>query len=211
MTQGKTPPGTQPRVDPRVQRTRDVVLGAAREMLAERGYAGVSVEALVLRTGVAKTTVYRHWPSRTDLLHDALSSTKPSAPPPDTGDLAADLGALLRGVVHATGRDVYLRSMPSLVDAAQHDPELRVLHDRLAEERSRGLRDLLTRARDRGDLRSDCDIEILAHTLIGFVFVRRIFRDLPVSDRDVANLVVMVLDGAAAAVPPHHRHAEDPG
>lgn len=197
MTQRRTPTGMDPKVDPRVERTRAVVLGAARDMLAELGYAGVSIEALVARTGVAKTTVYRHWPSRTELLHDALSSTKPSTPPRDTGDLAADLNALLRGVVYATGRDVYLRSMPSLVDAAQHDPDLQALHDRLAEERSRGLRELLTRARDRGDLRDGCDIEILAHTLIGFVFVRRIFRGLPVSDRDVSDLVDMVLHGAA--------------
>lgn len=182
--------------DPRVTRTLATVLAAARELLAERGYEAFTVEAVVARTGVAKTTVYRHWSSRTDLLHAALSSTKPATSVRDTGDLRADLTALLRAVVEATTRDVYLRSMPSLVAAAQNDPELRALHDRLAEERARGLNDLLSRAQARGDLRSDLDVQLLAHALIGFVFVRRVFRDLPVQDHDIAGLVTMLLQGA---------------
>ena len=59
-------PGT--RMDPRVARTRAVVLDAAIDLLAERGYSGFSVEGVVDRTGVAKTTLYRHWPTRDDLL-----------------------------------------------------------------------------------------------------------------------------------------------
>lgn len=183
--------------DPRVERTRRRVLGAAGELLAEVGYEAFTVEAVVTRTGVAKATIYRHWPSRADLLHDTLSSAKRAATVTDSGDLPADLIALLTAVAAATGRDVYLRSMPSLVVAAQHDPELRALHGRLAEERSAGLRELLTAARARGDLRSDCDVELLAHTLIGLVFVRRIFRNLLLSEQDITGVVAMVLDGAA--------------
>jgi len=182
-------------LDPRVERTRSTVLRAAGELLAERGYAGFTIEAVVSRTGVAKTTIYRHWPSRTELLHDALSAAKPTPTFPDSGNLRSDLIALLRSVAGATTRDVFLRSMPSLVVAAQHDPELRALHNRLAEERSRGLRDLLARARGRGDLRADCDIELLAQTLIGVVFVRRIFRDLPAGEREITTVVDMLLHG----------------
>lgn len=55
-------------------RTRTTVLQATREILGERGYQGFTVEAVFRRTGVAKTTIYRHWPRRADLLHDALTS-----------------------------------------------------------------------------------------------------------------------------------------
>jgi AcrR family transcriptional regulator len=181
----------------RVQRSRGAVLSAARDLLAERGYEAFTVEAVVARSGVAKTTIYRHWRSRTDLLHDALSSAKPARAAQSTGHLEADLNNLLRGVVAATDRDVYLRSMPSLVAAAQHDPELRELHNRLADERSQCLRDLLSAAQDRGELRDDCDIELIAHTLIGVVFVRRIFRGLPVDEPQIAEVVSTVLHGAA--------------
>lgn len=185
------------RSDPRVERTRSTVLRAAGDILGERGYEGFTIEAVVSRTGVAKTTIYRHWPSRSDLLHDVLSSAKPSPTVRDSGDLRADLIALLRSVAGATTRDVFLRSMPSLVVAAQHDPELRALHDRLAEERSHGLRDLLTAARARGGLRADCDIELLAQTLIGLVFIRRIFRALPVGEHEITTVVDMLLHGTA--------------
>src|ERR1700683_2837051 len=60
-------------VDPRVARTRATVLGAAIDLLAERGYSGFSVEGVVERTGIAKTTLYRHWPTRDDLLAAAIS------------------------------------------------------------------------------------------------------------------------------------------
>lgn len=188
--------------DPRVERTRSTVLRAASELLGERGYEAFTIEAVVARTGVARTTIYRHWPSRADLLHDALSSAKPARTVTDSGDLRADLIALLRSVAAATTRDVFLRSMPSLVVAAQHDAELRALHDRLADERSRGLRGLLTSAQARGDLRADCDLDLLAQTLIGFVFVRRIFRGLPVGEHHITQVVDMTLHGVA---PHDHR------
>ena len=54
--------------DPRVVRTREKVMSAAIDLLAESGYSGFSVDAIVRRSGVAKTTLYRHWPSRADLL-----------------------------------------------------------------------------------------------------------------------------------------------
>jgi hypothetical protein len=62
-------------VDPRVARTQATALGAAIELLAERGYSGFSVEGVVERTGVAKTTLYRHWPTRDDLLAAAIASS----------------------------------------------------------------------------------------------------------------------------------------
>lgn len=189
--------------DPRVERTRATVLPAARDVLSERGYEGFTVEEVVARTGVAKTTIYRHWPTRTDLLHAALSSAKAMAPIQESGDLRADLIALLRSVAAATDRDVFLRSMPSLIAAARHEPDLRALHDRLAEDRSSRLRALLVNARSRGDLRPDCDTDLLAQSAIGLVFVRRIFRGLPVSTKQIATVVDMLLYGAA---PPGNAH-----
>src|SRR6202034_3827583 len=72
-----------PNVDPRVARTRAAVLGAAIDLLAERGYSGFSVEGVVERTGIAKTTLYRHWPTRDDLLAAAIAgSTVPGSTVP---------------------------------------------------------------------------------------------------------------------------------
>jgi AcrR family transcriptional regulator len=60
--------GTGTPADPRVARTRAAVLNAGIDLLAERGYPGFTIDAIVARTGIAKTTIYRHWPSRDSLL-----------------------------------------------------------------------------------------------------------------------------------------------
>lgn len=194
--------------DPRVVRTRSTVLQVAAEILGARGYEGFTIDAVVHDSGVAKTTIYRHWPTRADLLHDVLLSAKPAGASRETGDLRRDLITVLGSVARATTQDVFLRSMPSLVVAAQQDSELKALHSRLADERSAGLRGLLNRARDRGDLRAGCNIELLAHTLIGLVFVRRILRDLPVGHAEITQVVDLILDGAA---PGNHSVPRPPG
>ena len=61
--------------DPRVARSRAAVLAATVDLLGELGHAGTTVEAIAERSGVAKTTIYRHWPSRAPLLIDAFHSS----------------------------------------------------------------------------------------------------------------------------------------
>ena len=62
------------RVDPRVERTRLSVLAAAAELMAEVGWGGVTIESVSARSGVARTTIYRHWPDRLALLANAMAS-----------------------------------------------------------------------------------------------------------------------------------------
>src|SRR5215475_14064822 len=88
-TKQKNREASQP--DARVQRSKKPVLAAAHELLSQPGLGGVSVDAVSERSGVAKTTIYRHWRSRTALLLDACSKlgNKPEAP--DTGSLKGDV------------------------------------------------------------------------------------------------------------------------
>src|SRR5438445_13559594 len=58
----------------RSARVRQAVLDAAFAELGEKGYGGLSIEAVAQRSGVAKTTVYRRWPTRDELVDDALDS-----------------------------------------------------------------------------------------------------------------------------------------
>ena len=86
-------PGRNP--DPRVTRTRARVLAATIDLLAERGYSGFSIEGIVDRTGIAKTTLYRHWRSREALLAAAIVELGGAGPLPDTGSVRQDLQDLL--------------------------------------------------------------------------------------------------------------------
>src|SRR5450631_87981 len=78
-------------LDERVLRSRAAVLGVMAQLLFERGYGGVTVDEISRRSGVAKTTIYRHWPTRTDLLRDACSTLSTPLDTPDTGSFEADV------------------------------------------------------------------------------------------------------------------------
>src|SRR5260221_10727285 len=96
----KAKPGARkarPRTGGRSARVVNEVLAATLEVFAEHGYAGMSVEAVAARAGVNKTTIYRRWPAKVDLLGAALVSLRDEDPePPDTGSLRSDLLEVLR-------------------------------------------------------------------------------------------------------------------
>ena len=84
-------------LDPRIARTRSVVLAAAIELAGECGFGRTTIEAIAKKSGVARSTIYRHWDSLPELLHDTMHETVPSQPTIDTGSLRGDLLAIYRG------------------------------------------------------------------------------------------------------------------
>jgi AcrR family transcriptional regulator len=194
---------SSPSVDPRVARTRATVLGAAIDLLAERGYSGFSVEALVERTGVAKTTLYRHWPTRDDLLAAAIAKLDGTGldgavPLPDTGSVRQDLLELQARRVQAARTPQWERCMPALVEAAAHHPELATMIARLTSRILDQIETLLARGIERGELRQDLDPQLAASALIGpIVFRRLLLQEPPTLDR-VAAVIDQLIQGIAA-------------
>src|ERR1700761_1847970 len=90
-------------LDGRVRRSRDRVLTSAFELLGESGVGGFSVDEVARRSGVAKTTIYRHWPTREALVIDACSRISDEQEVPDTGTLEGDLAAILTNIGHLLG------------------------------------------------------------------------------------------------------------
>src|SRR3954454_15098610 len=80
---------------PRRAEVDEAILAAAVHMLAEHGYGGVTMEGVAGAAGVGKATVYRRWPSKADLILDAIRSLKPDVGHPDTGSTRADLVEIL--------------------------------------------------------------------------------------------------------------------
>ena len=144
-------PGRNP--DPRVTRTRARVLAATIDLLAERGYSGFSIEGIVDRTGIAKTTLYRHWRSREALLAAAIVELGGAGPLPDTGSVRQDLQDLLARRVHAARTPRWERCMPALVEASARHPELAEMVARLTARALGQIETLLRRGIERGELR----------------------------------------------------------
>ncbi len=175
--------------DPRMSRSRQRALAATLDLVAERGIAGASVEAVSARSGVAKTTVYRQWPNQAALVLDAFRSIAPDPPLPDTGTLRADLEVLVGGFAEALGRGRAGVFMAALIDAAQRDPDFADLHAAETRRRHAPVLAVLARGLRRGELPPGTDLDALVDRLAGPVLHRRFVSGLPL-DRGFGQRVV---------------------
>jgi AcrR family transcriptional regulator len=192
-------PGT--RLDPRVARTRAVVLDAAIDLLTERGYSGFSVEGVVDRTGVAKTTLYRHWPTRDDLLAAVIGQLGGTGQLPDTGSVRQDLLDFFARRVQAAPTRQWERCMPALVEAAARHPELATMVARLTAQALSQVETLLRRGIERGEIRAGINPQLAASTLMGPLVFRRLLLQEAPTDQHVATVVDLVMQGISRPDP----------
>lgn len=182
-------------MDARVRRSRERVLGASFDLLSEGGVGGFSVDEVARRSGVAKTTIYRHWPSREALLLEAAARISAQEPVPDTGTLDGDLTALLQSLGEKLGTARWSNVVPSLVDLAERDADFAALHSRIQRGHASSLRAVLERAVERAELPADADVPGLISALIGPLYYRRWFSREPIDAPFVSLVVGGVLRG----------------
>lgn len=152
-----------PRGRPRSAETERAIVDATLELLVEEGYGGMSMEGVAARAKVGKAAIYRRWSSKAELLVDALSSyAAGDVPYPDTGDLRADLLAMLEATQACmAGRDGAI--MQAFAAEKARYPELREQFEvTFIAERRAHLDQVLTAAIARGDLPADTDRGIFA-------------------------------------------------
>ena len=89
---------------PRSEQAHRAIVEATLTLLDEGGYTALTIEAVAERAGVGKTTIYRRWPSKLELVIEAISELRPPGPPEDTGSLAGDFAAFARGQVSRVAR-----------------------------------------------------------------------------------------------------------
>jgi AcrR family transcriptional regulator len=174
--------------DERVEKSKKAVLAATYELLTKSGLSGVSVDEVSRRSGVAKTTIYRHWPSRESLLLDACSQLSSRPPVPDTGKLRTDLEALAAGAAVRL-QQPWATVMPSIIDAAERDKDLARLQAQIHSQMRGGLVAVLERAQERGELSRSQDVRELAACILGPILYRRFFSREPL-DEEFAKKVV---------------------
>lgn len=176
--------------DQRVARSRAAVLEAGVELLVEGGPNAVTVEAVVHRSGVAKTTIYRHWSSRDDLVVDVIGEVVGSRPVPPT-DMAFEpaLRVMMRANCTQARDDHLRRAFPALLLAkAQAQPALDQLRSRSDEEQTVQLENLLQRGVAEGRLAPDVTLEdALLQLVAPLVLITCDFRDF---GDDVADRIV---------------------
>ena len=193
---------TEPRVGQqrpggRAARVRADVLRSAAELLDEVGYDKMSVEDVATRAGVHKTTVYRRWPTKPELVADAVGEHSAQAVPiPDTGTFAADLQALARQVAANIGTEGGGRRSRSIAAAASISDELSAsMHAFWAHRLAESGR-IVERAIERGELPAGTDSNLIIETLVGPLWLRLLQTGEPIT-KDLADRVAkLVADGA---------------
>jgi len=180
--------------DPRITRSRRTVLQAAVDVLAEQGYGAFTVDAVARRSGVARSTIYRHWRRREDLVGDALDTlnVQPAAPIGSTGEARDAVLGLLRHLDVGLNDGPTAACLPALIDGAERDPGIRRLHHDQNERRRATLVRALSEALADRNLR-DGDADLLAHALAGALMYARLMTSRRFSDAQIERLVSLVL------------------
>src|SRR5580704_15980177 len=180
-------------LDERVRRSRAKVLGVTAELLFERGFGGASVDEISRRSGVAKTTIYRHWPTRADLLRDGCSTIGTPLDVPDTGSFETDVTALMTTLAHLLRSAKWTSVLPSVIDAAERAPDIADMYRTLQESYSAPFKAVMQRAMQKGELRKGTDIAMLVAALTGPLFYRRWFSREPLTDAFAHQIVQHVI------------------
>jgi AcrR family transcriptional regulator len=181
-----------PRVDPRVERTRQAVLEAASALLRTEGPDAVTHVRVAEASGVGRATLYRHWPEQAALLHDAVASKAEELPVPRADQSTRErLTVILDHLRTRLNDDDMAVQLATLIGRATWDATLRKALLQIPG-RGRSIIDAILRdAIDRGELPESTDVEVVREALIGTLFVRRFLSDRPLSraylDRVVAN------------------------
>jgi len=179
--------------DPRIERSRRVILEAVLEELGTVGYGALTIESVAARAGVGKSTIYRHWPGKLALVEDAFRTMKAKAVIPEDGTIRERVTGFLEQVARLIEESTYSACMPALIDAAERDPQVREFHCSLTHERMGVLVDVLRQAAADGELPADTNAEMLAHALVGPIVMRRLMFSEPFDPKQVPALVDQVL------------------
>lgn len=185
--------GTAAAQDPRVERSRRVILEAVLEELGAVGYGPLTIEAVAARAGVGKSTIYRHWAGKLALVEDAFRTLKAPVSPPPEGPLHDRVIAVIEQIACLIEESTYSTCMPALIDAAERDANVRAFHNRFSAERRAVLVQLLHDAVASGELPAATDPAILADALVGPIIMRRLMLGEPVGPAIAREIVDQLL------------------
>jgi len=164
-----SPPGR-----PRSVEADHAILDATVKLLYEEGYTRMSMEAVADAAGVGKTTVYRRYRDKADLVTAAIASMPGMNELPESGDTRSDLLEMLRGIVRSKERVQDMRLVGTLWAEQERNPQLvKLFRERVIGPRRRMMLEILRRGQERGELRDDVDPGLVTEMMVGAHFARQ--------------------------------------
>ena len=182
----------------RVSRSKSAVLATTFELMSEAGIASVSVDEVSRRSGVAKTTIYRHWPSRSALLLDACAKLRSQPRIPETGGLKGDLLAHAASIAQQLKSARWPMILPSIIDAAERDPDVAKLLAQLQDGFAYPYAAIIESAKKRGEVPARATGLDAAALVSGPLFFRRWHSRQSIDDEFVKLIVERAVESLKA-------------
>ena len=184
---------------PRDPRIDGAVLRATVELLAETGYPGLLVSAIAERAGTSKPAIYRRWPSKAHLVHEAVFPIGTATEIPATGSAPEDLREMVRRAKDFLTTPAASAALPGLVGEMAADPTLHsALLERFADIIGGGITEWLEGAAASGQVRADVTAAELAEAIAGLALITLLTRPAGVDDAWVDRTTTLLLKGIRA-------------
>lgn len=183
---------------PRSSTADDAILDATRALLAERGWNTLTVGDVAVRAGVAKTTLYRRWASKHELVMAAVAEMLGTLELPEDGDLASDLDSVVRQFADMLARPEMSSALMGLIADSTRDPELRRrVREAIVEPQKRLVVEGRARAYERGEIGTDdaIDVDLVFDVIAGTVVHHMLVSAEPAAEEWVGRFVAFVTAG----------------
>ncbi len=186
---------------PRDEKSHQAIIKATLELVAEKGMFGASIEAIARRAGVGKTTIYRRWASKEDLVLEVLRELHVEIPFVDTGDLRADWSAFLREAIRIRSSNPQLIQLFfRIYSEAQSYPQYaELLYEKFFKERFEHAVDFVNAAKARGEIRAELDpllvLLMVGGPMVYFMFLTWMAPGQAPLDRLSQEIVDVALEG----------------
>jgi AcrR family transcriptional regulator len=167
----KKPPGR-----PRSHQSHQAMLQATLELLAEVGFDAMSIEAIAARAGIGKTTIYRRYVSKAELVADAIESIREEVMIPDTGNLQDDLDALIQNAAQITLSPLGRQTVAMIISSAASNTQFAQIYwTKYLQPRRQTFAIVIERAKARTEIPTDLDPDLVFDTMSAIMLYAFIF------------------------------------
>ena len=162
---------------PRSAEVNQAILQATLDLLAEVGYQGVSIEAIAARAGVGKTTIYRRYSSKEELMAEAIERNRAVLSIPDKGNLWADLDDVHQQAAINDLSPLGRQTLAMILSLATSSPQFAEIYwEKYLLPRRQAASVIFERAKARGELSEDVDTGLICDMMTGLLFRLIIFQ-----------------------------------
>jgi AcrR family transcriptional regulator len=153
------------------------MLQATLELLAEVGFNAMSIDAIAARAGVGKTTIYRRYNGKEELVADAIESIREEIVIPDTGNLRDDIEALIEKAAQITLSPLGRQTVAMIISSASSNPEFAQIYwTKYLQPRRQAFAVVLARAKARNEVQESLDSGLVFDVLSGIMLYALIFQ-----------------------------------